>query len=65
MRKQDCGQITDGAACVILASEAAAREHAARQGIRLADIPRIKGWGHRSAPLLLEHKLELQRRPSR
>ena len=57
VRKQDCGQITDGAACVILASESAAREHAARQGIRLADIPRIKGWGHRSAPLLLEHKL--------
>jgi acetyl-CoA C-acetyltransferase len=59
VRKQDCGQITDGAACVILASEAKAREHAARLGIKLADIPRIKGWGHRSAPILLEHKLEL------
>ena len=59
VRKQDCGQITDGAACIILASESAAREYAAAQGIRLADIPRIKGWGHRSAPLLLERKLEL------
>ena len=59
VRKQDCGQITDGAACVILASEAKAREHAARLGIKLADIPRIKGWGHRSAPILLERKLEL------
>jgi acetyl-CoA C-acetyltransferase len=59
VRKQDCGQITDGAACVILASEAAAKEHAARLGTRLADIPRIKGWGHRSAPILLEQKLEL------
>jgi acetyl-CoA C-acetyltransferase len=57
VRKQDCGQITDGAACVILASEAAARAHALRHGISFADIPRIKGWGHRSAPLLLEHKL--------
>jgi acetyl-CoA C-acetyltransferase len=59
VRKQDCGQITDGAACVILASAAAARQHAERLGIKLADIPRIKGWGHRSAPLLLEQKLTL------
>ncbi len=59
VRKLDCGQITDGAACVILANEAVAREHAARQGLRLEDIPRIKGWGHRSAPLLLERKLAL------
>jgi len=59
VRKLDCGQITDGAACVILASESKAKEHAARLGLRLADIPRIKGWGHRSAPILLERKLEL------
>jgi len=59
VRKQDCGQITDGGACIILASENAAREYAAAQGIRLADVPRIKGWGHRSAPLLLGRKLEL------
>jgi acetyl-CoA C-acetyltransferase len=55
VRKLDCGQITDGAACVILASERAAREHAG--GTALADLPRIKGWGHRSAPILLETKL--------
>ncbi|MBM69627.1 MAG: acetyl-CoA acetyltransferase [Haliea sp.] len=59
VRKMDCGQITDGAACVILASERAAREHAAKRGLKLADIPRIKGWGHRSAPILLERKLQL------
>ena len=59
VRKMDCGQITDGGACVILASEAAAREHAKRLGVKLEDIPRIKGWGHRSAPILLEHKLQL------
>lgn len=59
VRKQDCGQITDGAACIILASEAAAKAHAQRQGIQLTDIPRIKGWGHRSAPILLDRKLEL------
>ena len=59
VRKQDCGQITDGAACVIVASEKAAREHAKNQGLRLEDMPRIKGWGHRSAPILLSRKLEL------
>ncbi|MBA6413305.1 thiolase domain-containing protein [Parahaliea sp. F7430] len=59
VRKMDCGQITDGAACVILASETVAAQHATRNGLKLADIPRIKGWGHRSAPILLEHKLQL------
>ncbi len=59
VRKLDCGQITDGAACVVLASEKMAREHAAKLGLKLSDIPRIKGWGHRSAPLLLEQKLAL------
>ena len=59
VRKMDCGQITDGAACVVLASEKAARAHAARQGLKLEDIPRIKGWGHHSAPILLETKLQL------
>ncbi len=59
VRKQDCGQITDGAACVILASASAAKEYAAKNGLKLADIPRIKGWGHRSAPILLENKLQL------
>jgi len=61
VRKQDCGQITDGAACVILASEEAARAHAAKLGLSLADIPRIKGWGHRSAPIALERKLALSK----
>lgn len=57
VRKLDCGQITDGAACLILASESFARQWASDRGLQLADIPRIKGWGHRSAPILLEHKL--------
>ena len=57
VRKLDCGQITDGAACLILAGEEAARAHAAKRGLALKDLPRIKGWGHRSAPILLETKL--------
>lgn len=59
VRKLDCGQITDGAACVILVSEKVAQEHAQKHGLRFADLPKIKGWGHRSAPLLLEQKLAL------
>jgi acetyl-CoA C-acetyltransferase len=61
VRKMDCGQITDGAACVILASERVARDHSNRLGLKLADIPRIKGWGHHSAPILLETKLQLSK----
>jgi len=59
IRKMDCGQITDGAASVILASESAARAFAAANGISLSDVPRIKGWGHRSSTLLLDRKFEL------
>ncbi len=59
IRKMDCGQITDGAAAVILASEKAAAEYAKANGLSLADVPRIKGWGHRSSTLLLDRKFEL------
>ena len=57
VRKMDCGQITDGSACVFLASEKATKEYAAKNGLKLDDIPRIKGWGHVSAPISLERKL--------
>lgn len=50
-RKQDCGQVTDGAAVVFLASPRRAAEYAAQRGIALESLPRIKGWGHRSAPI--------------
>jgi acetyl-CoA C-acetyltransferase len=61
VRKLDCGQITDGAACIILASERVAKAHATKLGLRLADIPCIKGWGHRSAPISLDTKLAQSR----
>lgn len=50
-RKQDCGQVTDGSAVIFLASEKRAAEYAAKRGIALETLPRIKGWGHRSAPI--------------
>lgn len=58
VRRQDCGQVTDGAATVILASADFARDHAARLGRSLDSLPRIEGWGHRTAHLALKPKLE-------
>ncbi|MGB5163799.1 MAG: acetyl-CoA acetyltransferase [Woeseiaceae bacterium] len=58
IRKQDCGQITDGAACVFLASAAKAAEYAKRRGLSIDDIPYIKGWGHRTAPISYAQKIE-------
>ncbi|NND83489.1 MAG: thiolase domain-containing protein [Gammaproteobacteria bacterium] len=58
MRKQDCGQVTDGAACVILASQDYAASYARERGLNLQDLAFIKGWGHTTAPLLMETKLQ-------
>ena len=58
MRKQDCGQITDGAACVFLASPDKAHEYAKQCGISIDDIPYIKGWGHRTAPIAYQQKID-------
>lgn len=56
-RKMDCGQITDGSAIVFLASPKRAAAYAKERNIPLDAIPRIKGWGHRSAPIAFEHKV--------
>jgi acetyl-CoA C-acetyltransferase len=58
MRKQDCGQVTDGAAVLILASEQKAAEYARERGLALDALPYIKGWGHRTAPMMLDTKLK-------
>jgi len=57
-RKSDCGQVTDGAAMVVLASPERAAEWARRRGMALESLPRIKGWGHRSAPISYRRKVE-------
>ncbi|WP_114520901.1 acetyl-CoA acetyltransferase [Altererythrobacter sp. ZODW24] len=57
MRRQDCSQITDGAAVVFLASEAKAKRYADARGIPLESLAKIKGWGHTTAPMLMETKL--------
>jgi len=56
-RKMDCGQVTDGAAVVFLASPERAARYADEHGLSLDDIPRIAGWGHRSAPISYEAKI--------
>lgn len=61
VRKSDCGQVTDGAAMIVLASEEKAADYARRRGIPLASIPRIKGWGHTGAPLAYAPKIEASR----
>lgn len=57
LRKQDCGRITDGGTAVFLASPSFAVHYAQKHGLNLDDIPSIKGWGHRTAPMLLTDKL--------
>jgi acetyl-CoA C-acetyltransferase len=53
----DCSQVTDGAVAVILASEKFAAEYAAKRARRLESLPRIQGWGHRTAPLTFDAKV--------
>lgn len=54
----DCSQVTDGAAIIFLASESYAKEYAKKNNLKLKDIPYIKGWGHRVAPITFEKKME-------
>ena len=53
IRRQDCGQVTDGAAAIVLASEDFARS----RGLDVASLARMQGWGHRTAALSLDEKL--------
>jgi len=59
IRRLDCGQITDGAATVFLATAERAQVYADEQGIKLDDIPYIKGWGHINAPMRFREKRRL------
>ncbi|MES2339808.1 MAG: acetyl-CoA acetyltransferase [Pseudomonadota bacterium] len=59
MRKTDCGQVTDGASVIFLASPERAKRYADARGIDIDSLPRITGWGHRSAPISLRRKLDV------
>lgn len=47
----DCSQVTDGAAVVVLASDRMINE------LGMKNLPYIKGYGHRTAPMLFEEKI--------
>lgn len=49
----DCSQVTDGAAVVVLASQRMVDE----MGIGHREVPYVKGYGHRTAPMVFEKKL--------
>jgi acetyl-CoA C-acetyltransferase len=53
----DCSQVTDGAICVFVASKRYAEKYAKAQGIDIASIPQILGWGHHTAPLGFDDKV--------
>jgi acetyl-CoA C-acetyltransferase len=57
VRRQDCGQVTDGAAAIVLASASFAEAHAKRTGRALGSFARLAGWGHRTAALSLDEKI--------
>jgi acetyl-CoA C-acetyltransferase len=61
IRRQECGQVSDGAAVVFLASEAFAKRHAQRTGRKLEETPVIRGWGHRTSPMHSAEKLAASR----
>ena len=60
-RRQDCGQITDGACAVVLVSERFLQRHAHHLGHSHNEYARIAGWGHRTAGLRLQDKFERSR----
>ena len=61
IRIADCSQVTDGVAVVFLASREYAEKWAKGVGQKIEDIPRIKGWGHNTARLRFEDKVEESR----
>jgi acetyl-CoA C-acetyltransferase len=61
IKVSDCSQVTDGAVSLFLASEAFAAQYAERRNLKLSEIPRILGWGHRTAPLEFAAKVEESR----
>jgi acetyl-CoA C-acetyltransferase len=61
VRRQDCGQITDGAAAVIIASARFAAAYARQRGKPVEALPRLLGWGHRNGGLKFLDKIERSR----
>lgn len=56
VRRLHCGQITDGACALVLASAAFLKKHRTRSGKK--GLARIEGWGHRNAGIRYRDKVE-------
>jgi len=61
IRKQDCSQVTDGSAAVVLASAGFAADWARRRGRDATTGARILGFGHRTDQVRMDRKLEASR----
>ncbi|MFN8558795.1 MAG: acetyl-CoA acetyltransferase [Dehalococcoidia bacterium] len=57
IKVSDCSQVTDGAIALFLASRRYAEGYARTRGLDLDALPRILGWGHRTAPIGFDDKL--------
>jgi acetyl-CoA C-acetyltransferase len=57
IRVGDCSQVTDGCAVLFFASEKYAATYAKLRGTGLEAMPRILGWGHRTAYLEFDKKI--------
>lgn len=60
-RRQDCGQITDGAVAIIVASDRFIERYAKKRGAKPSDFPQITGWGHTNAGIRFLDKIERSR----
>jgi len=57
VRRLHCGQITDGAAAIVLASEDFVQRHC-RSSAASRPLAKISGWGHRNAGIRYLDKIE-------
>jgi acetyl-CoA C-acetyltransferase len=57
IKVSDCSQVTDGAVSLFLASESFATAYAKRRGVNLERLPRLLGWGHRTASIEFSAKV--------
>ena len=58
IRRTDCSQISDGGAIVFLASTERAAAYAEARGLHLDALPFIEGFGHRTAQIDFETKIQ-------
>lgn len=57
-RRQDCGQITDGAVALVLCSERFINSYLRRSHKSTGQVAQIRGWGHRNAGIKFLDKLD-------